>query len=252
LRFGYLGMSAFQQGPFYSHTLGYAPAQMAEAHDALETTMAEQGPFDGVLGFSQGGALAISYMHKKQAEGKYPPPFAFALIMSSVMPCSANPRDCEALLSRLAAKTGGVSIADLTDQEVSKLEADEKRFVELLDRTIIPARSGGGLLPDIDVGRVYSSTEGEVLAEAPRLMHPDLLMSKNKIKIPMVHITGRRDFDFMRNMSEAARALCEPRMIKVLEHAGGHQPPQKPAEVKATLRALDWAIGLSQRSGMHI
>ncbi|KAK4224176.1 serine hydrolase FSH [Podospora fimiseda] len=219
------GMAAFLDGPFFSHTEGYSPDQMAEAHDYLETTIDELGPFDGVFGFSQGGALAISYMHRKQVRDKIRP-FKFALIMSSVIPCSADPGDCLCAIRR-----------------------QDRNFTELLEKTVVEARKNKALLPDIDL-RVYDRDCIDE-REAPRLMHGLLL--KEKIRTPTVHVTGRKDFVFMRAMSDAAREVCEVKMLKSLEHGGGHQPPQRAGEVKAVARAVEWAVAMGQRvGGVHI
>ncbi|KAL2140166.1 hypothetical protein VTI28DRAFT_4182 [Corynascus sepedonium] len=233
------GIPAFLDGPFFSHTAGYSPEKMAEAHEHLEATIDELGPFDGVLGFSQGGALAISYMYKKQMQHKIQP-FKFAMIMSSVIPISANLSDCESVIQRLCVRsTDG-------NTQLSSLDHDARISTEVLERIIVEARKNRALLPNIDLS-VYSA--GGDVSSAPRLMHPQLL--KGRIWTPTVHVTGKKDYPFMRVMSEVARGVCDPRMAKQLEHSGGHHPPQKAAEVKAVVRAMDWAITQSQRIG-HI
>jgi pimeloyl-ACP methyl ester carboxylesterase len=208
---------------------------MAEAMDNLEAAIDELGPFDGVLGFSQGGALTISYMHRQQ-QRQEPIPFKFALIFSSVMPCSADAEACRSVIQRIGARGQDVS----QSLEGQSIPPDERGFIELLQQTIFPARKNRAMLPDFSLD-LYANGD---LMQSPRIMDPRLI--KERIRIPTVHVTGKRDHDFMRKMSEVAHSLCEDKMTKRLEHSGGHHPPLKDAEVKAVIRAMEWAIKQSE------
>lgn len=237
------GMGAFLEGPFFSHTAGYAPAQMHEAIEHLEVTIEELGPFDGVLGFSQGAALALSFLHLRQSRGE-PAPFRFALCFSSVIPCSADSTYCQDIIRRLCSR--GQDFISAADTE-SLLQPDERVFREILLKTVVPAKKNRGMLPDYDMAVYMDGTDGSL---APRVMHPQL--QRERITIPTIHVRGRRDADFMQNMAEAARGLCDERLMKKTEHSGGHQPPQKDAEVKAAVRAMEWAISQSQQSNLRL
>ncbi|PSN59369.1 DUF341 domain protein [Corynespora cassiicola Philippines] len=233
------GIGLHIEGPFFSHTVGYSADDMDEALEHFTNTLDELGPFNGVLGFSQGAALAVSYMHR-QRQRREMVPFQFALLFSSVMPCSATPTCCSEVIQNLVARG-----QDVTDSGLAKgvcLTREERLFVQLLHRTIIPAKKQRQMLPDYDLA-VYSGGDG---IGAPRIMHPELL--SDRILIPTVHVTGKRDLHFMRAMSQVAYELCDERYTKKLEHSGGHEPPQKAAEVKAVTRALEWAIRTSEVS----
>lgn len=236
-------MSTDIDGPFFSHTAGYSAAEMADAFKHLEDTIEELGPFDGVLGFSQGAALVISFMHRQQ-ELQNMVPFGFALCLSSVLPCSADPMYLQGVVEKLSDRRlltmGPAALA-------STLSGEERIFLNLLMRTIIPAKENRAMLPDIDLNHYMDGDD----CNAPRVMHPQLL--KERIRIPTVHVTGKRDFDFMRNMSEAALGLCDTKMVKKLQHSGGHHPPQKDAEVQALIRAMEWAVRQAQKAqGLHL
>ncbi|OJD32082.1 uncharacterized protein BKCO1_4100019 [Diplodia corticola] len=236
------GMGAFHDGLFFSHTSSYSPTGMSDALSHLSDVISDLGPFDGVLGFSQGAALALSYLHQQQSR-REPAPFRFALCFSSVIPCSAESEHCHGIVQRLCALPEGSRITSAyPDAAAEGLDADEALFVELLRRTILPAKKHNAMLPDYDIG-VYTDGDG---FDAPRLMAGGLLAEK--VAIPTVHVTGKRDHDFMRNMAEVAYGICDARLSRRLEHAGGHQPPQKDSEVKAAVRAMDWAIRLSERT----
>ncbi|KAF2839931.1 DUF341 domain protein [Patellaria atrata CBS 101060] len=232
------GIGPHLEGPFYSHTTGYSPKEMQDAQEHLDATIEELGPFDGVLGFSQGAALTISYIFQRQACGEAIP-FDFALFFSSVIPCSADAGYCEKMIQRFCSL--GHDITEISSTGDLMLHENERLFIDLVSRTVVKARKNDALLPEYDMN-IYTEGDG---SEAPRVMHPQLL--KERITMPTVHVTGKRDFDFMRSMSDAAYGLCDIRHTKKLEHSGSHHPPQKTAEVNAVVRAMEWAITQSQR-----
>ncbi|KAF2271300.1 uncharacterized protein EI97DRAFT_388231 [Westerdykella ornata] len=57
------GVPHWATGPFFSYAAGFSPPQVQNALDRLDQFIREKGPFDGILGFSLGAALAM--LHKK-------------------------------------------------------------------------------------------------------------------------------------------------------------------------------------------
>jgi pimeloyl-ACP methyl ester carboxylesterase len=238
------GVSADIDGPFFSHIAGHSPTNMADAFNHLEDTIDKLGPFDGVLGFSQGAALAIAYIHR-QEELQELVPFGFALCLSSVLAGSANTTYMQGVIDRLRKHRELFAEGSLAlDPSFS---SEECIFIDFLTRTIIPAKKKGAMLPDIDLDHYK---DGDTF-NAPRPMHPQLL--RERVHIPTVHITGRRDSDFMLNMSEVVLGLCDENMVRKLQHSGGHHPPQKDTEVQAFIRAMEWAMRESRKvQGLHL
>ncbi|KAK2780611.1 hypothetical protein FQN52_002142 [Onygenales sp. PD_12] len=211
---------------------------MLEALDHLDAIVDDLGPFDGVFGFSQGAAIALSYIHRQQEMGRAAP-FKFALCFSSVCPCSSDELYCRQILQRLSAIQWDDANASAADEK--SLSPGDHLVKEFICRVAVPALKNNGLLPAFDV-KVYKSIGG---SDSPRVLHGQLV--KAKIRIPTVHISGKRDFAFMRAMSDVAHGLCDERLARKVEHGGGHQPPQKHAEIKSVLRAMEWAISQSER-----
>ncbi|KAK1977275.1 DUF341 domain protein [Colletotrichum cereale] len=234
------GMGPHLQGPFFSHTAGYAPSQMKDAIKNLEITIEELGPFDGVLGFSQGAALALAYIHDEQARGRLAP-FCFALCFSPVLAFSPDDRLAKSTIKRVCVRR--LVFAETSSAAVNELdlEPQEAALIDVITRVVMPAQRANAMLPDHDLG-VYARGDG---TDAPRLMIPQLL--NEKVSIPTVFCSGKRDLSFMSDMSEITRGLCDERAMKKMEHSGGHQPPQRDAEAIAAVRAMEWAIGQSNK-----
>ncbi|EGX96859.1 DUF341 domain protein [Cordyceps militaris CM01] len=228
------GMGAQFNGPFFSHAEGYSPKQMRNALDHLEAAIDQLGPFDGVVGFSQGAALAVAYMHD-QVHRTGQNPFKVAFLFSTVCAFSPNPDQSLAEIQGLC-KLGRELGAATEAQPDKGLSSSELALYEALSNVIKPLRDGHALLPDIDLD-LYTKGDG---AEAPRLLLPQLM--DRKLSIPSIHVHGKKDAQFMRDMSLIARAMFDPKMIKTLEHSGTHHPPQKDSEVRAAVRAMEWAI----------
>ncbi|WYZ42696.1 hypothetical protein EsH8_VI_000395 [Colletotrichum jinshuiense] len=205
----------------------------------LETTIEELGPFDGVLGFSQGAALALSYIYDQQFHGRLVP-FKFALCFSPVLAFSPDEHCSETIIKRVCARRLNFSAPTLVADGLH-LAPQESAFADVIVRVVMPAKRSKAMLPDHDLG-IYAHGDG---TDAPRLMIPQLL--SEKINIPTIFVTGKRDMKFMQDMSEITRGLCNEKIMKKLEHSGGHQPPQKDAEVRAAIQAMEWAIGQSHK-----
>ena len=63
-----------------------------EAYDLMYNIIDEEGPFDGVLGFSHGGTLASGFLiHHAKTNPYIAPPFRCAVFLNSLPPFRMNP-----------------------------------------------------------------------------------------------------------------------------------------------------------------
>lgn len=227
------GVSEYQPGPYYSHTQGYSPDDITQAISHLEEILEDQGPFDGIFGFSQGSALTLSYFYQQQA-ADVPAAVKFACLFSTGMPCSPDANVGSTVISQLRAME--YDITDQSDGNSISLTSEEQEFVEILQRTVVDAATRDPKFPwtDLDMYRY-----GE-LNNIPRILYSSAL--EHKIRIPTVHVWGRSDFAYMIKMAELSRSICDEYMSKTVLHSGLHDVPKKQAEIKAVLRNIDWAI----------
>ncbi|KAL4888141.1 DUF341 domain-containing protein [Aspergillus ambiguus] len=227
------GVSEYQAGPYYSHTNGYSPTNIAEAVGYLEEILEDEGPFDGIFGFSQGSALTLSYFYQQQVAGN-PVAVKFACLFSTAMPCSPDASLGNTVISKLRAME-----YDITDRAAANrrdLTSEEQEFVDILQRTVLDAATHDPLFPwtDMDVYR-----RGDLDA-IPRVMYASVL--PQKIQVPTVHVWGQNDFQYMIKMAELSCGLCDQSMSTSVLHDGLHDIPKKLMDIKAVLRKVDWAI----------
>lgn len=227
-------------GPFYSFTKDYSPCSIQEAHRRLRDVITEQGPFDGVLGFSQGGSIALSYLYQQQCDGSELD-FKFAVLLSSVIPFSADPRTHEKAVKHLCCKQGFYPESQPQEEDQAAVAAPAEAMEEVLSRTFAASRSVGATPAGYDNQLFFRP--GADPSDVPRVLHPRLLAAEDDLlALPTVHAHGRRDSVGMKEMAEAARACCDPGLSKFLVHSGGHCPPQRPGDVTALVQAVHWAV----------
>lgn len=86
------GVEGFYEGPFFSYykwprSIHDDESSIQEAYNLLYETIEEDGPFDGILGFSHGGALAAGFLAYHATHNPHDSPlFRCAVFFNSVPP----------------------------------------------------------------------------------------------------------------------------------------------------------------------
>ncbi|KAK7959441.1 uncharacterized protein PG986_004295 [Apiospora aurea] len=224
---------AWESGPFQSYATGFTPQEMREALHRIDTFIQKNGPFDGVLGFSLGSAMAISYILNQQR--KHPdsrPPFDFALFFSPIFVASPDDACYERLVDRILDGDHEGFRAEFPDGDFASLiDSDEERvFTEYLKIVLSMHSSVGDILPNTRLD--FLSFEAKA-SNVPRLLHPDIY--KERVRIPTVHVSGTSDVPAMEEQSRVAEGLYTPSLAQLYRHGGGHEIPFKKTEVAAII-----------------
>lgn len=202
----------------------------------LTEIIEDEGPFDGVLGFSQGGSLAVAYLLQHEIDHPdEPAPFKFAAIFSSIISFTPDARYCEEIIQGLTEEEFA-ALARFPDSDFESLSRGPRTLFESMAEAL-SAGQKGGFLPSHPDEDVFQRGETSMI---PRVIHPDLV--KQRIRIPTIHVVGKEDNPLMIRQSELMYKVCDPAMSKWLEHSGGHDIPRKPADAKAAVKAMEWAI----------
>ncbi|KAI8960757.1 inducible nitrate reductase 2 [Daldinia sp. FL1419] len=221
------GIAPHYLGPFYSYTTGYTTAEIRDALDDLDQFVQENGPFNGVLGFSQGASIAASYLLDYQI--RYPwrqPPFEFAVLFSSVSAFSPDETCYESIIETLLSQ-------EFPETEFSRFSRSERIFAEYLALTFTAANKIGLYTGPIDF---FKHRNPDAI---PRVLHPSLI--QDRIKIPTVHVNGKEDLPAMSAQSRLVCGFCDQSLARVYHHSGGHIIPAKAADVKVLVKMVGWA-----------
>jgi len=147
------GVAKVFPGPYFSYLTDYSVGSIEEQHRFIMDIVAEEGPFDGVMGFSQGASLAASILIHHQIETPWlPPPFRVAIFLCATYPHSRNSVDGK----------------DVTDK--------------------VPTSELPGRRSSTDSG--YSSDEDSA-KDSIRVLYAN--STKARIQIPTAHLYGEND-----------------------------------------------------------
>ena len=197
-------------------------AAIRDAHRWLDAYMAEHGPYDAVMGFSQGCALVGSYLLYRARERR-PAPLRFR---SAVFVCGGMPLG---VLEDL-----GVSVsarAHEVNEETVRLMKERAGALSELAQNPEQIRPGVGLWDDTtgllhDAARLPS--ERDVFGLDFTAMPADL-----RIRIPTVHVYGAKDPRWPASIQLAY--FCDNR--RMYDHGGGHDIPRS-TEVSDTIAEM--------------
>jgi hypothetical protein len=193
----------------------YEPEHIEAAHSFLRSIIEEDGPYDGVVGFSQGAALAASFIlcdehHGGLGGGK--PPFKMAAFFNCVMLFSPS-------------KEVGTHIGEQVRQMEEKHAAFlESREVETTTKT--DDQTNISLLKDI-----YGFV-------------PDTFPIR--ISIPTFHVVGAKDQ--FEEHSRALIKLCEADKTEVFTFEGGHEIPRGKLDVQKCVDMLEMVVMMASLS----
>ncbi|KAK8045424.1 hypothetical protein PG993_005448 [Apiospora rasikravindrae] len=188
------GVDRVSSGPFLCYYDKPVQERLQRAFDLLDDVIREDGPFDGIFGFSQGGALAASFLlHHREMHPHDPEPFQLAIFMGATLPFDPQSQTrANQYVTSISPQNGAVSVRDWNSEDL----------VEPLpiNGLIAPPAPGDGIL---------------------RLYHPE--REAARITIPTVHIMGTQDPFYPQSV--VLSQLCSGH-VDVVEHQEGHILPR--------------------------
>ncbi|KAL3479545.1 serine hydrolase FSH [Aspergillus californicus] len=258
-------------GPFHNWYDGLSSSQVREAHDFVMDVIEDEGPFDGVIGFSQGAALALSILyHHEICHPNRPPLFRFAIFFCAVLSISPDPMFNSDIISKYfryykQVKQDEASENDkatMDDEFERSFSQDDKNATHKLSRLknhramlLLPGQKAALVRELFTLVRqlVENAADHDYAAktqwktrggieEFPRVYHP--LINTQRVSVPTVHIIGRSDP--LRRHSELQARLCSKSLTRIVEFEGVHKVPHKMNDLQAVLKAVEWAMRVAQ------
>ncbi|GME45290.1 putative ef-hand calcium-binding domain protein [Neofusicoccum parvum] len=192
----------FSKSKLYGYYNGLDLDDILQTEDELRQIIKDHGPFDGILGYSQGATLAAQLVIRYIVEDPFATiqelPLKFAIFINGatppcVLPLTEPPVECS--LAEFADAAHLFSVFKPNDSDnVTKLR---------------PAKLSNGRKIVTD-GQHYMTRYS-----------PDY--DGKIINIPTLHIRGKRDHS---DHGEGLYNLCEPSMAEDLQHIFGHDFPR--------------------------
>ncbi|KAH6677570.1 serine hydrolase FSH [Halenospora varia] len=268
-----IGLEKVSSGPYFRWNVELTSAEILAAQEYIQAVIEDEGPFDGVMGFSQGSALLASILLQHEIDShKKPPPFRFAILFSCFLVVSSDSTFAQKYYeigakdhvdSALQGLHAGESSGDTTatTEGVGKTEEKKKEVKAPTHKVELIRKSKRAALVEEIVDAVASSARtgakfhGSVghhipedasggLDGFPRIYHPAIM--SERIQIPTAHIVGRND-PFLKQTA-IAKKLWEKKNMRYVEHAGEHDTPRSAMDVKAAVAAAQWAIQQAETS----
>lgn len=197
--------------------------QVADAHDLILNFIEDEGPFDGVIGFSQGAALASSLILRRAKDITAEPLFQIAVFI-----CASLPFDLDAPPIVIDKAPGGRlrflnSDASGAPSEISQSSVGAQSIIQEFH-----AQGFGGLLEDgMRVLRRYH----------PKLPSAGL---KPNMGIPTVNIVGQKDP--YRQQGLWLAEMGGPMGTVIIDHGAGHEVARDTTAVRKMSRAAQDTI----------
>lgn len=182
-----------------------------DAHDRLYNYLAEHGPFDMLMGFSQGCSLIGSYLLYHAREHKAQPlPFQAAIFVCGGMPLPV----LEDLGVHVPQRARVIN--DLTSKMMKAKAGQLVEMAQDLDRI----QPGVGLWDDV-AGLLHNP---ERMPDKKDVFGLDFTAMPEdvRIRIPTVHVFGAKDPRWPASVQLAH--FCENR--RMYDHGGGHDIPR--------------------------
>jgi len=162
--------------------------------ELIDEVIEEEGPFDGLIGFSQGAAIGCSYILQDAKSPTPRNPFKCAIFF-----CASMPFDLDSRPFTVDKEKGLCYWADTKEQIIGWDITDS-----------IPEATSAGYS-----GKFDETTQ--FLRRYPKSERP-------LIKIPTTHVVGLSDDYYSQGLG--VRDLCVPQNRQFLEHRGGHDIPK--------------------------
>lgn len=189
----------------------------------------EEGPFDAVLGFSQGSAIAATILLTEAIKNPGRQPFKMGVFLSSTMPF-----DFDSGILRLKDKGVNGLTAIHFDNGCGDPNPEKDKFDWMAD-----CRSKG-VIEEFQARRqsYHHAQNGNV--EVDVLLRYNPTTHTQRLRLPTVHVIGTND-DYA-DHGRDLHGMCDARYATLISHDGGHQLPRHILTVTKVADAIIRAV----------
>ena len=232
-----LGIAEIYTGPYIAFFAHPTPEQVAEAFELVNEVIEEDGPFDGVMGFSQGASLAASLILQRQLDHpSKAPQFRFAIFICGLLPFSPNREFHEELYGSLRDQAASASIAELDEKASLTRNAfnNDIEWTSAVSEAITKRPSAAVAQQAI---AMFESLKGNSRQSIPKAWHP--LWDTSRIDMPTAHIIGAKDPWMPQSL--LLKDFCVESQSRMYDHRGGHEVPRSETVARGIADCILWA-----------
>ncbi|THD00318.1 hypothetical protein EYZ11_000211 [Aspergillus tanneri] len=206
------GIDLFYPPPYYSYLESNTPVGIRNSVSWLKEYIAQHGPYDAVMMFSQGCTIGASLLLLHQLETPdRPAPFKAAIFI-----CGGPPLK---LLEEV-----GYRISERVWERDATSRAE---LAAAAHSESILAKGSGRWNADAMKGETEEGIRGEISGGV-------------KIGIPTVHVYGEKDPRYVAGIQLSE--VCEPRKRRTYNHGGGHEIPRLEKVTVTVVELVRWAL----------
>jgi predicted esterase len=265
------GIAKVFPAPYFIWHEKYGPRSVEKVHDYLDSVIAEDGPYDGIVGFSEGAAVAASYLLSREYRAtlgnihEYPEnELKLAVFFNSVKPYSPSEnigsdatKQFQQDLRRHSLFLKGQSterrrssvsqeqIGALAERRQSFLSQRRESDIAWKNRGINGRRDSTTSMDDEECdekaqGQVWNSLFSPVFCFDPESF-------PSKIKIPTLNVIGAEDQfqDYSRELTK----LCDPEQMEVAVLDIGHDIPRSGEGLERIAEAFELVVMMASVGG---
>jgi hypothetical protein len=259
------GIASVFQGPYFVWHEKYDPKSVEKVHDYLQSVIEEDGPYDGIIGFSEGAALAASYLLAKEYRATlgdvdvYPEnELKLAVFFNSVKPYSPSEQigsnaaeQFQQELRRHSLFLKGQSEerrkSSLSQEQIDSLAERRQSMLSQRRESVIAWKNSGGMhgrkasttsttdteFDEKAQGQVWNSLFSPVFCFDPEVF-------PCKIQIPTLNVIGAKD-QFQDYSKELTR-FCDPEQMEVAILDIGHDIPRSGEGLERIVQAFELTV----------
>ncbi|KAJ5644543.1 hypothetical protein N7507_010554 [Penicillium longicatenatum] len=207
------GVDMFYPPPYYGFWERGSVDDIRTACVWLREYISTHGPYDAVMGFSQGTVLASAYLLFHEEETPYlPVPFQVAIF------------HCGGVALQVLQELGFNITPAMHDRDLaSRMALASSASVEAILRMGTNRwqgdNSGGGLTEEA----IREEVKGPV-----------------QISIPTIHVYGTKDPRYTAGVQLSG--VCDPEKRRCYNHGGGHEIPRQSVVTNALVELFEWAV----------
>ncbi|EED15545.1 EF-hand calcium-binding domain protein [Talaromyces stipitatus ATCC 10500] len=207
------GIGDFYPPPYLCWHERYEPKDVQAVHDYINSVIEEDGPYDGIIGFSEGAALAASLLlcEEYTRSGGAAASIKVAIFLNGVVALSPSEKI-------------GYNIGEA-------IMADQDRYI--------------GLLHGFESEDVDKSNDEKRFSHIYGFSPDDFPC---RISIPTLHVIGEGD-----SFAKHARAiadLCQQEKAEVFLHDGGHELPRSEATIRRCADVFERVVTMASLDGI--